>query len=202
MVATSGFLAAFLASATYAQSQSAAANPAGAPRTISKNYILRPSDVLSFQVFQEPDMNQQVRLDADGAVIFPLIGRVNLGGMTIEEAQRYLTEVYDRDYLVNPQISLLVVEFAPRLVQVLGQVNSPGPVPIPPDRDLTVVEAISASNGQTRLANLRKVVVRRNTEDRETVTFELDVQQMMTDEDSQDFILIEDDTIFVPERTI
>lgn len=147
-------------------------------------------------------MEQELRVDKDGTAIFPLIGKVKIGGMTIGEARKFLYDLYNRDYFVNPQINLLVLEFAPRQVQVLGQVNTPGPITIPVDRQLSLVEAIALAGGQTRLANLRKVTVRRPAEEEESPeTFELDVQQMITDQESVEFILKHGDIIFIPERT-
>lgn len=185
----------------------AQSEPAGEKFKVSdsaplQNYILRPYDLLAFTVFQEPELNTQIRVEADGTAVLPLVNKVALGGMTLLEAQRFLVEAYDRDFLVNPQITLQILEYSPRKVQVMGQVNTPGPVMIPIDRELNLIEALALANGLTRLANTRKVVVRRVAEDGTTKTFDLDAQQMMTDDRSQDFILIDGDIIFVPERTI
>ncbi len=185
-----GLLAAFLSVAGQDSSQN-----------LFQNYELRPFDALAFQVFQEPDLSQQIRIDSDGTANFPLVGKVRIGGMTVEEATTYLFERYNADYLVNPQISLLVTEYAPREVQVLGQVNQPGPVVIPVDRELSLVEAIAAASGATRLANLRDVSVRRVLEDGRNVTFDIDVQEMITKEKGETFILQHKDIIFIPERT-
>lgn len=168
---------------------------------VDNNYILRPFDMIRFTMFQEPDMTQEVRLDADGTVLLPLIGKQKIGGMTVEGSQRFLAELYNKDYFVNPQINILVVEVSPRRVQVLGQVNNQGPIEIPIDRNLNLVDAISGAGGPTRLANTRKVTVKREVENGRTLTFELDMQQMMTDADAEPFILEDGDTIFIPERT-
>ena len=102
---------------------------------VGENYILKPSDVITLEVFQELDLNKSVRIQGDGSVALALIGKVKVAGMTAGEAQALITDLYNRDYLVDPQISLLVVEFSPKVIHILGSVNNPGVVPIPPDRD-------------------------------------------------------------------
>lgn len=168
---------------------------------VDSNYVLRPFDLIRFTMYQEEDMLQELRLDADGTVLLPLIGKQKIGGMTVEGAQTFLAELYNKDYFVNPQINLLVLEVSPRNVQVLGQVNMQGPVEIPIDRRLTLVDAIAQAGGATRLANTRKVTVKRELPDGRTVTFELDYQKMMTDADEEPFVLQDGDTIFLSERT-
>ena len=186
------FMAAFLYSQDSSQGEGGGTD---------SNYILRPFDMIRFTMFQEPDMTQEVRLDADGTVLLPLIGKQKIGGMTVEGCQRFLAELYNKDYFVNPQINLLVLEVSSRRVQVLGQVNEQGPIEIPIERNLNLVDAISGAGGPTRLANTRKVTVKREVENGKTLTFELDMQQMMTDADAEPFILKDGDTVFIPERT-
>lgn len=168
---------------------------------VDSNYVLRPFDMIRFTMFQEPDMTQEVRLDADGTVLLPLIGKQKVGGMTVEGSQHFLAELYNKDYFVDPQINILVTEVSPRRVQVLGQVNNQGPIDIPIDRDLNLVDAISAAGGPTRLANTRNIIVKRKMPDGATRTFELNLQQMMTEADVEPFILENGDTIFIGERT-
>ena len=128
---------------------------------VGDNYVLKPSDVIQVEVYQEVDLDKSVRIEGDGTVALALIGKVKLAGMAVAEAQSLITDLYNRDYLVDPQISLLVVSFAPRVIRVLGSVNSPGVVEIPPDRDLTLTEAIAGVNGISRLGNPKSLKIKR-----------------------------------------
>ena len=114
---------------------------------VGENYILKPSDVISIEVYQEVDLNKSARIQGDGSVALALIGKVKVAGMTAGEAQSLIIDLYNRDYLVDPQISLLVVEFSQKVIHILGSVNNPGVVSIPPDRDLTLTEAIASVRG-------------------------------------------------------
>jgi len=166
------------------------------------NYRIQPSDVLFVQVFQQSDLNKEARVEADGTISLHLIGRVNVEGLTVSNARERIVELYDRDYLVNPQIDLRVTQFNMEEVQILGQVNSPGAVAIPPDDDLTLVQAISRVGGFTRLARKGSVQIRREMEDGETKVFVINATDLISDPDSEGFILQDGDIVFVAERII
>ena len=169
---------------------------------VGENYILKPSDVITVEVFQEPDLNKSVRIQGDGSVALALVGKVKVAGMTASEAQALITDLYNRDYLVDPQISLLVVEFAPKVIHILGSVNNPGVVPIPPDRDLTLIEAMASVRGVSRLGNPKSITIKRVEEDGRARQMEVNFSRIIQDPNSKDIILKEGDTIWVPERII
>lgn len=169
---------------------------------VGENYILKPSDVISIEVYQENDLNKSARIQGDGSVALALIGKVKVAGMTAGEAQSLIIDLYNRDYLVDPQISLLVVEFSPRVIHILGSVNNPGVVPIPPDRDLTLTEAIASVRGVSRLGNPKSITIKRVEEDGRARQMEVNFSRIIKDPNSKDIILKEGDTIWVPERII
>lgn len=169
---------------------------------VGENYILKPSDVVEVSVYQESDLSKTVRIEGDGSVALALVGKVKIAGMNVAEAQSLITDLYNRDYLVDPQVSLIVVNFSPKVVRILGSVGSPGVVQIPPDRDLTLTEAIAGVNGITRLGNPRSVTIKRIDEEGRSTQMEVNFSKIVTDPDMQDIILKEGDTIWVPERII
>ncbi|MGC6424572.1 MAG: polysaccharide biosynthesis/export family protein [Lentimonas sp.] len=191
----------------FADGGSSAANPTGGPSgsvgmIVGENYILKPSDVISVEVYQEPDLNKDVRVEGDGSVALSLIGKVKVAGMSVAEAQSLITDLYNRDYLVDPQISLLVVSFSPKVVRILGSVNRPGVVQIPPDRDLMLTEAIAGANGVSRLGNPKSITIKRVGENGRARQLEVNFSRILTDPNVKDIILEEGDTIWVPERII
>jgi len=169
---------------------------------VGENYVLKPSDVVQVDVYQEPDLKKQARIEGDGSIALALIGKVKVSGMSVAEAQSLITDLYNRDYLVDPQVSLLVVDFSPKVVRILGSVNRPGVVPIPPDRDLTLTEAIAGVNGISRLGNPRSVTIKRVDQDGRAQQMEVNFSKIVTDPDMKDIVLKEGDTIWVPERII
>ena len=131
-----------------------------------------------------------------------LVGKVKLAGMTVEEGKSLITDLYNRDYLVDPQISLLVVSFSPKVLHILGSVGRPGVVEIPPDRDLTLTEALSKVGGVTRMGNPRAIKIKRVDQDGRTRQMEVNFSKIVQDSGVKDLVLNEGDTIWVPERII
>jgi len=166
------------------------------------NYRIQPSDILFVQIFQQPDLDKETRVEADGTISLHLVGRVNVEGLTVGDAREKITELYNRDYLVDPQIDLQIIQFNLEEVQVLGQVRTPGTIAIPPDEDLTLIQAIARAGGFTRLARKGSVKVRRELEDGETKVYAINASDLISDPDSQDFILQDGDIVFIDERLI
>lgn len=174
--------------------------PAAMP---DREYLLQPQDVLRIFIFQHDDLNKQteaVRISDTHTISLPLVNTIDLRGRTARQAEEVIRAAYDRDYLVNPQVSVIVVKYAERSVNVVGQVNNAGRVLFPQEKGLTIVEAIALAGGQTRLADLKKVRLTRKTADGETVVEEIDVDALMKRGGRDAVQLQRDDVVFVPER--
>ena len=125
------------------------------------NYKISANDLLDFKVFQEPDLDAQIRVAGDGTAIFPLVGSVGLAGKTVPEATAILRQHYLNGYLVNPQISLIIQSYSKKSFTILGQVQRPGSYDIQSDRTISLLEAIGLAGGYTRIADPGKITVRR-----------------------------------------
>jgi polysaccharide export outer membrane protein len=189
-------------SPSYSSASGSAGGSSGVGIIVGENYVLKPSDVISVSVYQESDLDKSVRIEGDGSVALALIGKVKVAGMTAAEAQSLITDLYNRDFLVDPQVSLLVVQFSPKVVLILGSVNSPGQVAIPPDRDLTLTEAIASVRGVSRLGNPKSITIKRIDEDGRARQMEVNFSRIIQDPNAKDIVLKEGDTIWVPERII
>lgn len=164
---------------------------------------MQPLDLLQIRVFQEPEMDREVRMSRESAVFLPLIGRVSLQGKTIREAEEYVRDLYDRDYLVNPQVNLTVLEYARRTVNVLGSVATPGEIEFPREEGLTLLDAISRAGGFTRLADRKKVRLTRQSDSAEEGEAEnhiINADDIIDGDSSKQWALETGDLIFVPER--
>ena len=148
---------------------------------VDENYILKPSDVIQVSIFLEPDLEKSVRIEADGTVTLPLIKKVKVADLTVSDAQELITQLYNRDYLVDPQISVLVVSFSPKLVRILGSVNRPGVVEMPPDREMTLTEAIASANGISRLGNPKSITIKRVDDSGKTQQFEVNFNRILNE---------------------
>jgi polysaccharide export outer membrane protein len=169
---------------------------------VGSNYVLKPSDVIEVDVYQEEDLKKTVRVEGDGTVFLALIGKVEVAGLTVSEAKSLITRLYDKDYLVDPQVSVLVISFSPKVVRILGSVNSPGVVEIPPDRDLMLTEAIAAVSGISRLGNPKSLKIKRSGDTDDFEQMSVNFSKILTDPDAKDIVLKEGDTVWVPERIL
>ena len=161
-------------------------------------YRLSPNDVVRVRVFQEDDLATELRLGRDGSATFPLLGIINLGGKTVDEAAASIREALGKDYLVNPQVTLTVVEYAKRRFTVLGQVQKPGSYELPGEESVTLLQAIAMAGGFTRLAVQGKVTITRVLGGKKT--FMVDIRSATSDPGTRLFEILPDDTITVAER--
>jgi polysaccharide export outer membrane protein len=89
-----------------------------------------PGDVLDVTVFGNDDLSRTSTVQTSGVIALPLLGEVQVAGLTLPEVQRKLTTLLARDYLVNPQVEVKVKEYQSQFVSVVGEVNSPGRKPL------------------------------------------------------------------------
>lgn len=108
-----------------APSPSAAPSPVAAP-----DYRVGPGDVLEVTVFGNDDLSRTSTVQTSGVIALPLLGEVEVAGLTLPEVQRKLTTLLARDFLVNPQVEVKVKEYQSQFVSVVGEVNSPGRKPL------------------------------------------------------------------------
>jgi len=178
------------------------AEGAAAPLLDGTDYLLRPSDLLHFQVFQEEDLTREVRISQDYTITLPLIGTISVRGKTLRQVEQQVRVLYDRDYLVNPQITLLVREYAARTVDVQGQVGQPGAVEFPHEKGLTLIGAIARAGGFTRLADKSKVMLTRTNASGQRETIRVNANELIEGRSKEPWALTPDDSIFVPERIL
>lgn len=170
--------------------------------SVSADYILQPGDFLQIRVYQEPDMDREGRISQEYSIVLPLIGRVLLRDMTVRDAERLITDLYNRDYLVNPQINVTVLEYARRTVKVLGAVGAAGEVQFPQEEGLSLLDAIARAGGFTRLADRKRIKLTRRLADGSQETYIVNADDLIEGNASQVWTLRTNDLIYVPERLL
>jgi protein involved in polysaccharide export with SLBB domain len=152
--------------ATGAASTSAAARSAFPPQggaSAPAGYVLSPNDYVGVEVFGEDDLRTNGRLNPEGNLSVPLLGSVHLAGLTLTQAASRLTDLYGRDYLVNPRVNVMLLGYAKRRFSILGQVGHPGSFEMPESSPggIDLLEAIAMAGGYTRIAAPERITVRR-----------------------------------------
>lgn len=169
---------------------------------ITSNYILQPSDLIKVQVFQEPDLEREVRVSQAHSVQLPLIGTVDVRNKSVQQAAEAIREMYDRDFLVNPQINVIVLEYNTRTVNVIGAVNEPGAIKFLPEQPMSLLDAISRAGGFNRLADRKRLKLTRTLTDGKSETFIINADELIQGNSNEPWFLTQGDVIFVPERIL
>ena len=188
---------------TSPQRETVTNSPASQPVTnasaADNGYRIQSLDTIQINVFGEPDLSVRVRVSSQGNINYPLLGSVHVGGLTVSETEARLKEQLGRNFLVNPQVNVLIDRANSRRVFVLGQVKAPGAYDIPADEGLTVVQAIARAGGFTELAAVDRVNIIR-TEHGAQSKIVVKVGTIMKGSDgSKDIPLKPDDVVVVSE---
>jgi polysaccharide export outer membrane protein len=146
-------------------------------------------------------LESRLRIGANGNTTFPLLGTINLGGKTLEDATTQIRDLLAQDYLVNPQVTLTILEYAKRRFTVLGQVQKPGTFEIPSEESVDLLEAIAMAGGFTRLANTAKIIITRTIGGKKS-TFVLDAKAITSDGNTSQVTVHPEDTITVGQRIL
>jgi polysaccharide export outer membrane protein len=124
----------------------------------TSDYQIGPGDVLKITIYDHQDLTTIARVDNDGYILFPLAGRVRVGGLTTSGASQSIAAKLANDYIVNPQVSIFVEEFRSKKVFIIGEVVRPGLYEL--SGPTTLLELVSKAGGLTRGAG-RNATIRR-----------------------------------------
>ena len=166
------------------------------------DYRIAPRDQLRFQITGETEEPLLQRVSSGGEISVPLLGAVKVVGLTLRETETLIEKRYREDgYYLNPQVVLYFESYAPRVVSILGQVNNPVQVEFSIEREqMGIVAAITRAGGFTRVAQTDSVKVMRTIDGKETV-FKVNVASYLNEAaKDQEFKLLPNDVVFVPER--
>lgn len=144
---------AFGTTSTFAQLQIESDKPA---------YHLGSGDQLRITFFGKhvQDLSGDYEVDGTGLVPMPLVGNLRLGGLSLAEAESTVKDAYQPDFVLNPRISIQVLNYRP--FYIMGQVSSPGSYPYV--NGITVLEAIVIAGGFTKRAKESRMTIIRGTD--------------------------------------
>jgi len=165
---------------------------------VSSEYKIGPQNVLQIEVYYGRDRNlsRKVRVSSTGYINFPLLGEVEVNGLSINECSDKLRALLEKDYLVNPQVSIFIEEYS--TVSVIGQVTKPDNYPI--KGKLSVVEAIALAGGFTKIAAPNWVKILRTNTDGTKTTIEVKAGDIINGgKKNEDIQLQSGDIVTVPE---
>ncbi|QPG05130.1 polysaccharide export protein [Salinimonas marina] len=117
-------------------------------------YKLSSDDKIAVTVFEEPELSiKEIKIASDGNVSFPLIGEVQVTGLTTSEVEQKLKSLLAPDYLKHPEVTVAIVEYRPFYIN--GEVKNPGSYPY--RKNLTLEKAVALAGGFTERAKKSQV---------------------------------------------
>jgi len=137
----------------------------------TESMLIGPGDLLQVEVFDTPEMTQQVRVTDAGTVRLQLVGEVKVAGEApIAAAKMIEKALVEKQVMRSPQVTVGIVEYATQDVSVLGQVKNPGAFPITTPQP--ILKVISLAGGLTDMAD-RNVTIQRKHDSSQKIQYYL-----------------------------
>jgi polysaccharide export outer membrane protein len=103
---------------------------------------------------------EQAPINKGGAILHNVLKELKVAGKTLKEAQEMIHDILAQDYLVDPSVTLSIIQYASYEFSVLGEVKQPGTYSLPRNKKVDMVQAIAMAGGPTRLGSAKVTVER------------------------------------------
>lgn len=165
------------------------------------DYRIGPKDLLEISVFGLDELNKTVRVSQDGKITLPLLGEVEVEGLTKTEVERKISRLLEAKYLHNPQVTIFIREYQSKRVSVLGAVRNPGPYELLGRQ--TLLQVISEAGGLTEKAGSDIIIIRQHPDGSNT-SLKIPIDDLILKGDARLNIPLQpDDIVNIPvERTV
>ena len=160
------------------------------------DYPLGAGDAIRIQVFQNPDLTIETRVSENGSITYPLIGAVELGGLSLAVAEKKIADALQKGgFIQKPQVNIVLVQIRGNQVAVLGQVNRPGRFPLE-TANTRLSDMIANAGGANGLGDDVAIVV--GIRNGKPFRKQIDIASIFLEEKLQDDIVLQGgDSIYV-----
>lgn len=170
-------------------------------RAEDREYQLGPGDAIHIQVFQNPDLTLDTRVTELGTISYPLVGSVQLGGLTLGAAGLTIAQKLEYGgFMVHPQVTVTLVQNHANQVSVLGQVNRPGRYPLE-TVNTRLSEMLATAGGiQTTGAD---TLVLTGARDGQPIRKEIDIAEIFGNGGvGEDMLVAAGDVLYIPRAPV
>jgi polysaccharide export outer membrane protein len=140
-----------------AENRAAGSPPAEKGRS-DDSYVIGADDVLSINVWKEPDVSRSVTVRSDGKISLPLVGELQASGETPRQLEQDITKRL-QSYISEPEVTVIVTESKSQRINILGMVARPGTYML--TGSATVLDAIAMAGGFKDFAKKKSIYVLR-----------------------------------------
>ena len=169
---------------------------APSPQHHDDDYVIGPSDVLAVNVWKDAELSRTVPVRPDGKISLPLIGELQVSGLTVLQVQRMVAERL-KEYISNPEVAVIVQQMKSRTYAILGKIAKPGSYEL--GKPTTVLEAIAIAGGFLDFAKVSKIHIIRPMDKGSPETLHFDYKKVIKGRNpEQNVELKSGDTIIVP----
>ena len=160
------------------------------------DYPLGAGDAIRIQVFQNPDLTIETRVSENGSITYPLIGAVELGGLSLAVAEKKIADALQKGgFIQKPQVNIVLTQIRGNQVAVLGQVNRPGRFPLE-TANTRLSDMIANAGGANGVGDDVAIVV--GTRNGKLFRKQIDIASVFLEEKLQDDIVLQGgDSIYV-----
>lgn len=163
---------------------------------VSKDYKIGVDDVLTVNVWHEPDLSRNITVRPDGKISLPLVGDIQASGKTPPQLQGELRSALAQ-FIKDPELTVIVAEIRSRRVNVIGEVIHPGTFAI--TQQMGVLDAIAEAGGLKEFAKQKEIYVLRETSAGKRTRLNYDYRDVLKGKNNaQDILLQTNDTVVVP----
>jgi polysaccharide export outer membrane protein len=164
------------------------------------DYRLGPGDSIKVQVYQSPDLTVETRVSESGVINYPLIGRINIGGLTVPDAEaRIASSLKAHKILKAPQVNINVTQVRGSQVAVLGQVQKPGRFPLEA-MNARVSDMVAAAGGITPQGD--EIVIVTGVRNKKAFRKAVDTSALYSGKSNEDILVQPGDTIYVAKAPV
>jgi len=171
-------------------------NEASTTQAHDDSFVIGNDDVLSINVWKEPDLTRSIPVRSDGRISLPLVGEVQAAGLTPLKLEQEIAAKL-KSYIAEPEVTVIVQQINSQKFNVLGMVNRPGSYPI--SNSATVLDAIALAGGFRDFAKQKAIYVLRQKADGSETRLPFNYKEVVKGRNpDQNVKLHPRDTIVVP----
>ena len=173
-----------------------ATKPQAAADGPGKDFIIGVEDVLSVNVWREPELSlKEVVVRPDGKISLPLVSDILASGLTTVQLQEKIAEKL-KEFISSPVVTVSVVRIQSLIVSIVGEVLKPGFYPL--GAPMTVLELLARAGGVTQDAKSKKIKILRK-ENGKTIQINFNYKELRDGKNLQNNILLKNgDVVVVP----